>query len=139
MTPKAADEHTDFGFRTVKTGEKPHLVRAIFDDVAARYDLMNDLMSVGIHRFWKMAMIDWLAPRAPARFLDVAGGTGDVAFRICKRLAGTVTEAPADAVITVLDSSESMLETGRDRAIDAGILEIDRLGARRCRMSPHRE
>ena len=122
MNSRAADEHLHFGFRTVSAGEKPHLVRALFDDVATRYDLMNDLMSAGVHRLWKMAMIDWIAPRAPARFLDVAGGTGDVAFRILDRLGGAARAAMDGARITIVDASESMLETGRDRAIDAGLL-----------------
>lgn len=122
MIAKKADDHTHFGFRTVKTGEKPQLVRAIFDDVAVRYDLMNDLMSVGIHRLWKLAMIDWLAPRPGARYLDVAGGTGDIALRILKRLASDDIQNLGDARITVVDASEPMLQTGRDRAVDAGVL-----------------
>jgi demethylmenaquinone methyltransferase/2-methoxy-6-polyprenyl-1,4-benzoquinol methylase len=122
MTAKKADDHTHFGFRTVRTGEKPQLVRAIFDDVAVRYDLMNDLMSVGIHRLWKLAMIDWLAPRSGARYLDVAGGTGDIALRILDRLAAGDIKNAGGARITVVDASESMLQTGRDRAVDAGVL-----------------
>ncbi len=115
------DEPTHFGFQTVESDEKPQLVRAIFDDVAVRYDLMNDLMSAGIHRLWKTAMIDWLGPRKSCRYLDVAGGTGDIAFRILNRLNGVDKEPCSDARVTVVDASELMLRTGRDRALDAGI------------------
>src|SRR5579883_3448978 len=75
---EAPDETTHFGFRTVKAADKAGLVRAVFDAVAPRYDLMNDLMSAGIHRLWKRDMISRLAPRPGERFLDVAGGTGDI-------------------------------------------------------------
>ncbi|WP_289017141.1 class I SAM-dependent methyltransferase [uncultured Aeromicrobium sp.] len=70
------DESIDFGFRTVRRAEKSGLVRDVFDSVASRYDLMNDIMSGGIHRLWKDAMMDWLAPRPGQKLLDVAGGTG---------------------------------------------------------------
>jgi len=103
-----------FGFRRVDAAQKTELVRAVFSSVASRYDLMNDLMSGGIHRLWKSAMIDWLNPRGGQRFLDVAGGTGDIAFRILER-------AP-EATVTVCDLTPAMLEVGRDRAIDRGLL-----------------
>ena len=122
MTAEKVDDNTHFGSRTVRTGEKPQLVRSIFDDVADRYDLMNDLMSVGIHRLWKLAMIDWLAPRSGAHYLDVAGGTGDIALRILNRLAAGDKQNTEGTRITVVDASGSMLQTGRDRAVDAGIL-----------------
>ena len=98
---------TDFGFRIVDEGEKADLVRDVFSRVAPRYDLMNDAMSLGIHRGWKNAMIDWLAPRPEQRLLDLAGGTGDIAFRFLKR-------AP-EARATVLDLTEAMLAAGRER------------------------
>ena len=98
---------TDFGFRIVDEGEKADLVRDVFSRVAPRYDLMNDAMSLGIHRGWKNAMIDWLAPRSEQRLLDLAGGTGDIAFRFLKR-------AP-EARATVLDLTEAMLAAGRER------------------------
>ncbi len=78
---------TDFGFRRVPEGEKAPLVRAVFDSVAGRYDLMNDLMSAGIHRLWKAEMVARLNPRPGQRLLDVAGGTGDIARRALPRLA----------------------------------------------------
>lgn len=110
-----AGEQVDFGYRRIEAEEKPQLVRGLFDRVAKRYDLMNDLMSAGAHRLWKRQMIDWLAPKPGMRFLDVAGGTGDIAFRVHTRLAG-------DAKITVCDLSENMLTEGRMRGWDQGIL-----------------
>ena len=103
-----------FGFRRVDAAEKTELVRAVFSSVAGRYDLMNDLMSGGIHRLWKSAMIDWLNPRNGQQIVDVAGGTGDIAFRILER-------APK-AAITICDLTPEMLSVGRDRAIDRGHL-----------------
>ena len=100
---------THFGFRTVETGEKAGLVHGVFTRVASKYDIMNDLMSAGVHRLWKDAMMDWLAPRPGQRLLDVAGGTGDISFRFLRR-AGTGAQA------TVLDLTESMLIEGRARA-----------------------
>ncbi len=102
------DETTHFGFREVPQGEKADLVHGVFTRVASRYDVMNDLMSGGVHRIWKDAMMDWLAPRDGQRLLDVAGGTGDIAFRFLNRAPG------ASAV--VLDMTESMLMEGRQRA-----------------------
>jgi demethylmenaquinone methyltransferase / 2-methoxy-6-polyprenyl-1,4-benzoquinol methylase len=111
------DGTTHFGFQTVPEGEKAARVQGVFTSVASRYDLMNDLMSGGVHRLWKDAMMDWLAPRPGQRLLDVAGGTGDIAFRFLAR-AG-------DAQATVLDLTAPMLAEGRNRA-DAARLS-DRL------------
>jgi demethylmenaquinone methyltransferase/2-methoxy-6-polyprenyl-1,4-benzoquinol methylase len=105
----------DFGYRRVKAEEKARLVRRVFDSVADRYDLMNDLMSGGIHRLWKAELIDRLAPRPGQTLLDVAGGTGDIARRFLAR-AGKATAI-------VCDVNESMLRRGRDRDIDAGRLD----------------
>ncbi|MGY6410250.1 MAG: bifunctional demethylmenaquinone methyltransferase/2-methoxy-6-polyprenyl-1,4-benzoquinol methylase UbiE [Alkalilacustris sp.] len=99
---------THFGFQTVGEGQKAGLVHGVFTRVASRYDLMNDLMSAGVHRIWKDAMMDWLAPRPGQRLLDVAGGTGDIAFRFLRRAPG--------ARATVLDMTESMLLEGQRRA-----------------------
>ena len=106
-----------FGFEAVPEAEKAQRVRQVFESVSSRYDLMNDLMSGGIHRLWKQAMIDWLAPRPEIRLLDVAGGTGDVALRVIARLG-------ADRVgrIVVCDLTPEMLKVCRDRAIDQGLL-----------------
>lgn len=102
------DKTTHFGFETVPEGEKAGRVRGVFSSVASKYDIMNDVMSVGIHRLWKDAMMDWLAPRGGQQLLDVAGGTGDISFRFLKR-AGY-------GQATVLDLTESMLVEGRKRA-----------------------
>jgi demethylmenaquinone methyltransferase/2-methoxy-6-polyprenyl-1,4-benzoquinol methylase len=111
----------DFGARRVPKEEKAPLVRAVFDSVAPRYDLMNDLMSGGIHRFWKAQLVAWLKPRPGQVLLDVAGGTGDVALRALPRLI--VEPAALVPSIVVCDTSEGMLEIGRARALDQGILE----------------
>ena len=107
---------THFGFRTVAEDEKEGLVRQVFDAVAPKYDLMNDLMSAGVHRLWKAAMVDMLNPRPGEAILDMAGGTGDIAFRLMER---TGSEGPP---ITVSDINAAMLSVGRDRAIDRGKL-----------------
>ncbi|MCW5696057.1 MAG: bifunctional demethylmenaquinone methyltransferase/2-methoxy-6-polyprenyl-1,4-benzoquinol methylase UbiE [Bauldia sp.] len=107
---------THFGDRTVGIDEKQGLVDEVFAQVAGRYDLMNDLMSGGLHRLWKSALVDWLSPPAagrPFRVLDLAGGTGDVAFRIAGR-----SEV---ASITVADINPAMLDVGRARAADRGL------------------
>jgi len=99
---------THFGFQTVGEGEKAGMVHGVFSNVASKYDIMNDVMSVGIHRLWKDAMMDWLAPRDGQALLDVAGGTGDIAFRFLKRAPG--------ATATVCDMTEPMLIEGQKRA-----------------------
>lgn len=103
-----SDKTTHFGFEDIPEGEKAGRVRGVFGSVASKYDVMNDAMSLGIHRIWKDAMMDWLAPRAGQRLLDVAGGTGDISFRFLKR-AGS-------GHATVLDLTEPMLVEGRKRA-----------------------
>ena len=80
------EQSTHFGFETIPEAEKAGRVQGVFASVASRYDLMNDAMSLGIHRLWKDAMLDWLAPRPGMRLLDVAGGTGDIAFRFLRRV-----------------------------------------------------
>ncbi len=107
MTDKPGNT-THFGFETVPEAEKAGRVQGVFSSVANKYDIMNDVMSVGIHRIWKDAMMDWLAPRPGQRLLDVAGGTGDISFRFLKR-AGR-------GKATVLDLTEPMLIEGRKRA-----------------------
>jgi demethylmenaquinone methyltransferase / 2-methoxy-6-polyprenyl-1,4-benzoquinol methylase len=102
---------TSFGFRPVGAGEKQERVNDVFHKVAKRYDVMNDLMSAGMHRLWKDAFVAWLSPpkRAGWKVLDVAGGTGDIAFKI-------VDVSGGKAHATVLDINGSMLAVGRDRA-----------------------
>ncbi|CUW41832.1 Ubiquinone/menaquinone biosynthesis methyltransferase [Magnetospirillum sp. XM-1] len=104
---------THFGFKTVGEDEKVSLVRDVFDSVASKYDLMNDLMSAGVHRLWKSAFLDMLRPRPDQTLLDVGGGTGDIAFGWKKRGGGPVT---------VCDINREMLSVGRDRAVDRNLL-----------------
>ena len=120
MSEEETSGATDFGARRVSAEEKASLVRAVFDSVAPRYDLMNDLMSAGIHRWWKNAMVAWLNPRPGQVLLDVGGGTGDVALRALPRLAPA--DQPAAGRAIVCDASQQMLELGRARALDQGIL-----------------
>jgi len=115
MSDSPDETTTHFGYQTVPEAEKAGRVHEVFTSVAARYDLMNDLMSGGVHRLWKDAMMDWLAPRGGQRLLDVAGGTGDIAFRFLGR-------AP-EARVSVLDMTEAMLLEGRRRAEAAALAE----------------
>ena len=108
-----------FGEKRVSAQEKTALVIDVFDSVATRYDLMNDLMSGGVHRLWKDKFIRMIRPRAGLDYLDVAGGTGDVAFRI-KR---AVEKSPSPTTITLCDLNEEMLKVGRNRATDRGWLD----------------
>lgn len=103
-----SDQTTHFGFKTIPEAEKASRVQGVFSSVATKYDIMNDVMSGGVHRVWKDAMMDWLSPRDGQRLLDVAGGTGDIAFRFLKR-------APTASAV-VLDLTEDMLIEGRNRA-----------------------
>ena len=115
MMQHADDEQTThFGYQEVGKGEKARLVRNVFDRVAQRYDLMNDLMSMGVHRLWKASLIDQLKPRGNMHLLDLAGGTGDIAQRF--RDAG-------GGAVTVCDINAEMISVGRDRALDRGMLE----------------
>ena len=105
------NKYTDFGFSRVKSKDKSNLVKKIFENVSGRYDLMNDFMSLGIHRVWKKSMLDWLAPRRGQSLIDVAGGTGDIAFNFIKR-------AKTGANATILDLTESMMIEGKKKTID---------------------
>lgn len=112
------NQTTDFGFRNVNSKEKPSMVRAVFDSVAARYDIMNDLMSVGVHRIWKQIFIQELNPRPNLTLLDLAGGTGDISFGWLKRGGGL-------AYLT--DINYSMLHVGQSRALEKGFVDNIRL------------
>lgn len=98
----------DFGFQSVPRAEKESRVKEVFDSVAKNYDIMNDVMSMGIHRLWKDALMDWLAPQPHQTLLDLAGGTGDVALRFLKRGGGFVK---------IVDINEEMLIAGQKRTI----------------------
>ena len=119
---------TSFGFRQVGEGDKQPLVDEVFHRVAGRYDLMNDLMSAGMHRLWKDGLVSWLNPpkRGAWKVLDVAGGTGDIAFRI-------VEASGRNAHATVLDINGSMLAVGRDRADEARARGQHRIRRGQCR------
>ncbi len=108
------NDSVDFGFRDVARADKTRLVRRVFDSVAPHYDLMNDLMSFGIHRLWKAALVRALRPHPGMALLDVAGGTGDIAAAAARKGAQAV----------VVDINEDMAAAGRDRAVDRGYLDI---------------
>jgi len=101
-----------FGFREVPEAQKEELVGEVFTSVANKYDLMNDLMSGGVHRLWKDAFVDWLNPQPGMRVLDVAGGTGDIALRIAKRAKARGGEAE----VVICDINASMLNEGLKRS-----------------------
>lgn len=104
---------TDFGFQRVPAAAKKPMVRAVFDSVAPRYDLMNDLMSLGIHRAWKRILVGALDPRPNRTLLDLAGGTGDITF-------GWLQAGGGPAILS--DINLAMLGMGRDRALDRGLV-----------------
>lgn len=107
---------TDFGFQKVDFQEKTQRVRGVFESVATNYDLMNDLMSLGIHRLWKQEMINQLPLQPKMKILDVAGGTGDISFLMLEKYPHL------DLEITICDLTPSMLQVGRDRAVNRGLV-----------------
>lgn len=114
--PAQNPESTSFGTQNVTPEEKTNKVLGVFDSVASRYDIMNDVMSGGVHRLWKDQFITQINPKPHQKILDVAGGTGDISFRHYKATGG-------EAEITVSDINESMLAVGQDRAYDRGITQ----------------
>jgi demethylmenaquinone methyltransferase / 2-methoxy-6-polyprenyl-1,4-benzoquinol methylase len=106
---------THFGFQTVDEREKARHVRGVFDSVASRYDVMNDLMSAGLHRWWKAYTVQLANPRPGDRVLDIAGGTGDLGLAFAPRVA------PGGAVVHT-DINEAMLREGRNRLLDRGVV-----------------
>ena len=103
-----SDKQIDFGFQSVPLGQKQNLVNDVFDSVASSYDIMNDLMSGGVHRLWKENLLDWMAPRPNQILADLAGGTGDVSLRFLKR---------GGKFAHVIDINEQMLAAGKKRKI----------------------
>jgi len=110
-TPAAPDATTHFGFREVPAAAKKPMVRAVFDSVARRYDVMNDLMSLGVHRLWKQIFVTQLDPRPARSFLDLAGGTGDITLRWLEAGGGP-------AILS--DINQAMLTVGRERLLSRG-------------------
>lgn len=122
-TPPGSDNTTSFGFRAVRESERQGLVNAVFSSVASRYDLMNDLMSGGLHRLWKTEFVSMIgAPRGdrPFRLLDVAGGTGDIAIRYAER-------SGPGATAVMVDISQEMLEEGRRKVAAKGLADRIRI------------
>ena len=108
MASDIKSDEIDFGFQSVPRDQKESLVKNVFNSVAKNYDIMNDLMSMGVHRLWKDTLMDWLAPQPNQTLMDLAGGTGDVALRFLKRGGGNVH---------IVDINEEMLQAGKARAV----------------------
>ncbi len=109
------DDTTHFGFKDVPTSEKQQRVREVFDSVADKYDVMNDVMSLGVHRLWKRFTVDMVAPRNGEQILDLAGGSGDLALLMAKRVGD-------DGHVVLSDINAEMLRQGRARMVDAGVV-----------------
>jgi len=109
------DNTTHFGYKTVDSEDKAGMVAGVFHSVAAKYDVMNDLMSFGVHRIWKQLTIDQSGVRPGHHVLDLAGGTGDLAIKLSRRVGPTGS-------VVLSDINESMLSVGRDRLTDKGIV-----------------
>jgi demethylmenaquinone methyltransferase/2-methoxy-6-polyprenyl-1,4-benzoquinol methylase len=109
-----SDDTTHFGFEKVKTTDKARRVADVFHSVAAKYDIMNDLMSGGVHRIWKRFTIEMSAARPKQKILDIAGGTGDLSYQF-SRIVGR------DGLVVLADINDSMLSVGRDRLTDRGV------------------
>ena len=114
MSTKDTQETIDFGFSQVPLQEKVKKVKGVFDSVASNYDVMNDVMSMGIHRLWKQQTIALSGVRPGMTVLDLAGGTGDLSLAMAKKVG-------KDGTVVLADINESMLRVGRDRLIDAGV------------------
>jgi demethylmenaquinone methyltransferase/2-methoxy-6-polyprenyl-1,4-benzoquinol methylase len=106
---------THFGFKSVDEADKARHVRGVFDSVASKYDVMNDLMSMGLHRLWKAYTVTVANVREGQQVLDIAGGTGDLALAFAKKVGKT-------GRVVHTDINEAMLRTGRDRLLDAGVV-----------------
>jgi demethylmenaquinone methyltransferase/2-methoxy-6-polyprenyl-1,4-benzoquinol methylase len=112
--PKSEQNTTHFGYKTVNTDEKQAMVADVFHSVAAKYDIMNDLMSFGVHRIWKKYTIEMSGVRAGNKVLDIAGGTGDLTRAFSKRVG-------PEGQVVLADINESMLKVGRDKLADKGV------------------
>ena len=110
----SSEKSTHFGYKTVSADDKADMVRGVFDSVASRYDVMNDLMSAGLHRLWKRYTIDQAAVKPGNVVLDLAGGTGDLAREFARKVG-------KDGQVVLADINAAMLEQGRRRLVDAGV------------------
>ncbi len=108
------EDITHFGYQQVKAADKADRVAGVFHSVAAKYDVMNDLMSMGVHRLWKRFTIEVAGVRAGQKVLDIAGGTGDLAAKFSR-------QAGKDGLVVLADINDSMLRVGRDKLLDQGI------------------
>ncbi|XP_055855065.1 2-methoxy-6-polyprenyl-1,4-benzoquinol methylase, mitochondrial [Episyrphus balteatus] len=117
------DGTTHFGYQTVKESEKVEKVHKVFEDVAKSYDIMNDAMSMGIHRIWKDIFMERLGPMRGARLLDMAGGTGDIAFRFLKYIDKQPNPSNRESHVTISDINQHMLDVGKVRADNLGLTQ----------------
>ncbi|EGC37016.1 ubiE/COQ5 methyltransferase family protein [Dictyostelium purpureum] len=129
-------EKTHFGFKTVNKEDKEDMVKEVFDSVSSKYDLMNDVMSMGIHRLWKDELMNTLNPTPGSHLLDVAGGTGDVSFRFLDRIknspnyfpniasSSTLKSSSLPSSATVYDINQSMLNEGKKRGLTMGYTDL---------------
>ena len=115
----ANPEKSHFGFKDIDAAEKAGMVKGVFENVASKYDVMNDFMSGGLHRLWKASLIDSINPMPHMALIDVAGGTGDISFRFIDKLKDKTKTLP---LVTVCDINQAMLDVGKDRAIDKGMI-----------------
>jgi demethylmenaquinone methyltransferase/2-methoxy-6-polyprenyl-1,4-benzoquinol methylase len=111
------ESKTHFGFKTVDAAEKPKMVEGVFKSVASKYDIMNDVMSFGLHRLWKDEMVRSIKTFSGAKHLDLAGGTGDITFRILK----SAKQKNQNIEIVLSDINDSMLAEGKARAVDKNL------------------
>ncbi|KAI9350089.1 UbiE/COQ5 methyltransferase [Obelidium mucronatum] len=126
QSTSAGESTTHFGFKTVKEDEKEQLVGSVFRNVASKYDVMNDFMSAGVHRLWKDHLLNVLNPARDTKLLDVAGGTGDIAFRFLDHVRKT--HGPNnDASVTVVDINPAMLEVGMQRSKAMGYTDTGKI------------
>lgn len=116
---KAADKNKPFGFKNVSALEKPSLVQSVFSSVAKSYDIMNDIMSMGVHRYWKSEFVKLVQPFPGMKMIDMAGGTGDISFRVLDE----AKQFNPPVSITLCDYNQDMLTEGRRKAINQGRLE----------------
>jgi demethylmenaquinone methyltransferase/2-methoxy-6-polyprenyl-1,4-benzoquinol methylase len=114
-----SDKTTHFGFKKVEEAEKQQKVGEVFHSVASKYDVMNDVMSAGMHRSWKRFAVDISGVKAGDKVLDIAGGSGDLSKLFAKKVGSHLTQNPGEVILT--DINASMLAVGRDRMIDAGL------------------